>query len=613
MAWTKREFWIGLVLAGATLAVYAPVGRYGFTEYDDREYVTQNEVVRNGLSFDNAGWAFTTGHASNWHPLTWISHMIDCRLFGLNAGGHHWTSLLIHLANVLLLFALFLRMTGEPWPSGFVAALFALHPLHVESVAWIAERKDVLSTFFGVITMLAYVRYVENPGALRYVLTLLGFALALLSKPMMVTLPLILLLLDFWPLGRMKWGRCTVEKSRQKSRVRSPAFLLKEKAPFLALTVLSSAATLAAQRAGGALVTMQKLALGARLENALTAYARYLGKMIWPDHLAVFYPFPREFAAWQVAGATLLLAGASALVIRLAGRHPYLAVGWFWFAGMLVPVIGIVQVGMQSMADRYTYLPMVGILLMAAWGVPALTSRWKPLPRFLPFVVPAIVACYAIASSFQVRVWKDTTALFTHARDAVENNYVALNGLGSLALSQGDYAGAIGYFEAAIKIDPDYVQAKTNLGVALNQAGRFEEAIQIFEESSRHCANCEEIYYNLGVAYFSRNRFGEAISSYQNALRSNPVHANAMYNLAITFAAAGRVQEAESAYHQLLSAHPDHAGAHNNLGILLFNEGKIAEAGAQFAAAVRIKPDFAEARRNLMLVQEALQTPVHPP
>ncbi len=609
----KRELWIGLVLVAATLAVYAPVGQFGFVEFDDREYVTQNPQVQSGLSPESLAWALTTGHASNWHPLTWISHMVDCGLFGLNAGWHHWMSLLFHVANVLLIFVLFTRMTREPWRSGFVAALFAIHPLHVESVAWIAERKDVLCTLFSLVTILSYVRYVEKPGTFRYLTTLFSFALALLSKPMAVTLPMVLLLIDFWPLRRLERIKAPGKKpSVTKRRPITAVYLLREKIPFLALSVCSSVVTLVVQRAGGAVVTMQKLPLGARLENALTSCIRYLGKIVWPDHLVVFYPFPREFAAWQVAGAALVLAGISFWTVRLAGRHPYLAVGWFWYAGMLVPVIGLVQVGLQSMADRYTYLPMVGISIMAAWGVPVLVSRSRLPGISLRIAVPAILVVYAIVSSYQVRVWRDTMTLFTHARDAVENNYVALNGLGSLAGSKGDFNEAIAYYRKAIEADPDYVEARTNLGVTLIRVGRADEAIGVLQESLRRCGNCAEIHYDMGVAYFSKGRLAEAISCYENELRSNPRHTNARYNLAITMAASGRTQEAVSLYYDLLKSNPDHAEAHNNLGTLLFNEGKVAEAAGQFADAVRIKPDYADARRNLAIARQALQSPGTP-
>ena len=401
------QVWVCLGLVLITLAVFAPTVTFSFLEYDDNVYVVTNPHVLAGLTGPNIGWAFRSINASNWHPLTWLSHMLDCQLYGRWAGGHHLTSLLLHLANTLLLFRLWQRITGALWRSAFVAALFAVHPLHVESVAWVAERKDVLSAFFFLLTLWAYVRYAEksvvsgqwsvvssdqttdyglratdhgprSTGGSRifYLLSLLFFALGLMSKPMLVTLPFVLLLLDYWPLGRMQKEEGRMQKAEGRRRfsfiLHPSSFILLEKLPFLALSTASSLATVYAQSQSGALLPLEKFPLGLRLANALVSYARYLGKTLWPEHLAAFYPHPVHWPAWQVVGAGLLLAGVSIAAIALARRAPYLFTGWFWYLGMLIPVIGLVQVGSQAMADRYMYLPALGLFLATAWGVPAL-------------------------------------------------------------------------------------------------------------------------------------------------------------------------------------------------------------------------------------------------
>ncbi len=613
----RRELWFYVGLAAATIGVYAQVGRYEFLQYDDRDYVTENRHVTAGWTLEGVVWAFTSGHASNWHPLTWLSHMTDCQLFGLKAGAHHWVNLLFHLANVMLLFTLLRWMTGAIWRSAFVAGVFALHPLHVESVAWIAERKDVLSTLFGFLTLLAYVRYVEKPTPSRYLLTLFCFALAVLSKPMMVTLPFVVLLLDFWPLGRLapdrlaEVQRAPAKKCRKSgTRVRPTGYLLKEKIPFLILTAASSVITIIVQRAGGSVVPMETLSIGMRLSNALLSYVRYIGKIIWPSGLAIFYPYPSAFHFWQVAAAALLLLGITLAAIWYARSKPYLAVGWFWYVGMLVPVIGLVQVGIQSMADRYTYVPMIGILIIAAWGVPELVSTWRQGTAALSIMAPLLLAVYSIDSWNQLRSWRDTMTLFTHARDVTDNNFQALNGIGSVLADRGDYAGALPYYEKATRINPAFAQARSNLGIALFQLGRVEEAIKCYREALRLSPGYSDAYYNLGVALFSLGHTREAISAYENALRSNALNVKASYNLAIALATAGRTREAFDRYSETLKIEPDYAEAHNNLGILLFNNGRIADAIVQFSDAVRLKPDWAEARRNLSVAQaQQRQTP----
>jgi tetratricopeptide (TPR) repeat protein len=507
-------------------------------------------------------------------------------------------------------------MTRTLWQSAFVAAVFALHPLHVESVAWIAERKDVLSTFLGFLTLLAYTRYWEKPAPPRYLLTLSCFAFALLAKPMMVTLPFVLLLLDFWPLGRMApdpptpVGRGPAKKKKgDRNSGSSVGRLLREKIPFLVLAAVSSAITLIVQRAGGAVVPVQALPVESRLANALLSYVRYLGKICWPEGLAVFYPYPSAFPLWKVAAAGLFLAGVTGVVVRLARRRPYLSVGWFWFLGTLVPVIGIVQVGLQSMADRYTYFPMIGILIAVAWGASEIAARWKWGQVALWIVAPALLLMLSVCTQIQVRIWRNTMTLFARASEVTDDNFLALNGIGSVLADREDYAGALRYYEEATKISPAYAQAQNNLGIALYKIGRLDDAMNCYREALRLSPGYSDAHYNLGVALFSMGRLEEAISSYRSALRFNAQNGSASYNLAVALAAAGRTREAEKQYSETLGIIPDSAEAHNNIGILLFNEGRIREAIAHFTEAVRLRPEWAEARRNLNAALSQMRAP----
>ncbi|MEA2564479.1 MAG: protein O-mannosyl-transferase [Acidobacteriota bacterium] len=427
-------------LALLTLAVYLPVLTHGFIRFDDPLYVTSNPWVKAGLTWKGIAWAFTANVASNWHPLTLLSHMLDCELFGMDPLGHHLTSLLLHTASVVLLFEVLRRMTGDQWRSAAVAALFAIHPTHVESVAWIAERKDVLSGFFWMLTLLAWAFYVRQPSRMRYMAVALSLAAGLLSKPMVVTLPFVLLLLDVWPLGR-------------KIRV-------KEKLPLFALAAASCVATLIAQ--SGAIGMASQFPLRLRLANAVLSYVSYLGKTLVPSRLAVFYPMPAEFPAWKVAGAALLLALLTVLALRAAR---YVTVGWLWFLGTLVPVIGIVQVGGQAMADRYTYLPSIGLFLIAVWGFPR-RAVWIP-----------VLFALAIGTRLQLRHWQDSESLFRHAAAVTERNFIAHLNLAQIYAKRGDRGRALEHFRTTLEIRPGMWQAQASLGNTLRRWGRPDKAL----------------------------------------------------------------------------------------------------------------------------------------
>jgi len=434
-----------LFLTITTIIVYWQVRTYDFINCDDNLYVIENPSVFSGLTFKNVIWAFTDAHAGNWHPVTWLSHMLDCQVFGLNPGRHHLTNLFFHIANTLLLFLILRMMTGALWQSGFVAALFALHPLHVESVAWIAERKDVLSTFFWMLTMYSYVRYVRAPGLERYWPVLLFFILGLMAKPMLVTLPFVLLLLDYWPLGRFNAGASHKNTS-------AVAGLIREKIPLFVFVAASCSITFFVQKSSGAVRSLEDFSFTVRLANALVSYGGYLAKMVWPHSLAIFYPHPGMPSALKIAGACLMLIGISYVAVKTASKHPYMIVGWLWYVGTLVPVIGLVQVGPQAMADRYTYIPLIGIFIMIAWGIPEAVASWRQKRVCLPVLGIGAVILLSALTWGQAAYWKNSHTLFKHAISVTEKNYTIHYNLGIALFDQGGKTEAITHFAEATRL-----------------------------------------------------------------------------------------------------------------------------------------------------------------
>jgi tetratricopeptide (TPR) repeat protein len=587
---------ICLGLALATAFVYAQVRHHAFINYDDLEYIVENPHVTSGFTAANILWAFTKTHAANWHPLTWISHMLDYQLFGLRPAGHLLMNLFFHMMNTALLFLVLNRMTRALWPSAFVAALFALHPLHVESVAWIAERKDVLSIFFWMLTMGAYVFYVEKPDTKRYLITLGFFFLGLMAKPMLVTLPFVLLLLDYWPLGRLQVVHerndktmdtpAPEKKKKKKKKTREAALseniplkktstsipsrqavqpLLREKIPFFALTLLSSLVTLYAQR--NAMAPLETLSMAKRISNALISYVHYIGKMIWPTNLAFIYPLPDAIPGWQVVGAAVLLAGITLLAIRGMKRFPYLMVGWLWYLGTLVPVIGLVQVGSQAMADRYTYVPLIGLFITAVWGLTALTNNLPYRRVFLPVAAGVLLIVLMAMTWKQVSCWKDSMTLFQHALNTTTRNSIAHSMLAGSLYEEGKYEEATYHYREAVRINPKR----------------------------------QKWHYNLGNALAFQGQNDEAEVQYREELRFNPRHAFTHYNLANLLVWRGQISEAMEHYRQAIVSNPNYARAHYTLGTLLAVQGKIDEAIVHFREALRIKPDFKEAFDNLQI------------
>ncbi|HVM48466.1 MAG TPA: tetratricopeptide repeat protein [Candidatus Acidoferrum sp.] len=671
----KPSLAICLLLVLGTLAAYWPITRHEFVNYDDTDYVTQNAYVQAGLSAKGFAWAWTSEVARNWHPVTMFSHMLDCQLFGLRAGGHHLTSLLLHAANAVLLFLLLRSITGATWRSAWVAALFALHPLHVESVAWVAERKDVLSTLFFLLTLWAYASYARRSGLrirettvnprrtaqhaprntpvapratsrtaafLFYALALLLFALGLMSKPMLVTLPFVLLLLDYWPLGRFTSLESQAQRlgskvsslasKQETTRTTSHATFdprharksqivnrILEKLPFFALSAASCVVTFRVQQKGGAVLDAVNLPLTARLINAVVSYARYLVKMMWPEHLAALYVRSVPWPEWEVALAAVFLLTATALALIFARRLRYLPVGWFWYLGTLVPVIGLVQVGMQTMADRYTYIPLIGIFVIIAWGgwdlaacrlrnnaaAPDLGSaeasdwaawRWTaqcPRVGALAVVALAVLAACLVCTRAQLPYWENSERLFQRMIAVDPGNYMAHYNLGNLYSRQDKPAQAVQEYEAALRAQPHYAEAENNLGSVLLHLRRFDEAIEHHAAAVR--LRPEYLYvFNLGNAYADAGKPTEAIAAYREALRLDPKASAAHHNLGLVLQGQGKNQEAIAEFRAALDLQPDYESAEHNLANRLAEAGRLDEAIAHYLAAIRLDPKHAE-------------------
>jgi len=587
MSLATRKIAICLALAAVTLATYWPVGLNDFlSQYDDQDYVTANSQVLRGLSWEGVFWAFRTGHAANWHPLTWLSHMLDVQLFGLNPAGHRFTNVFFHIANTVLIFLFLGRTTNATWRSALVAALFALHPLHVESVAWVAERKDVLSTFFGLLAIWAYAEYARKsqvqsleskvqdtksvvrgpwsvvrgswsiphlPSVTLYLLSLALFALSLMSKPMLVTLPFLLLLLDYWPLGRLRL-------ETQGSRLKALLPFLMEKLPFFLLSALSSLVTLSVQQE--AMSYARQLSFLTRAANAAISCARYLGKTLWPQDLAVFYPHPAQWPVLAVAGSALLLAVVSSLALWRSRQSPYVLVGWFWFLGLLVPVLGLVQVGAQAMADRYTYLPLVGIFILLVWGGAECLTAWRlPAKAGITAAALALVLC-AVLTRVQLRFWRNTETIFTHAIAVTRDNWVAHYNLALLVLH------------------------------------RYQEGLRGSVENQ--VVNLESTPTGPGQSRPPpRDYLAEVIYHCQEAIRSRPRFPDPRVTLAKALTEKGRLDEARAQLEMAIRLEPKSADARQNLAEILHRQGRAADAITEYKEALKTRPDWEQVLNNL--------------
>ena len=580
---------ICLLLILATAVVYWQVQGFDFVNYDDGDYVKDNVHVQSGFTFQSLIWAMTTGKvSSNWHPLTLLSHMLDCQMFGLWAGGHHLTNLFFHIANSLLLFLVLRRMTGSTWKSGFVAALFALHPLHVQSVAWISERKDVLSAFFWMLTLWAYIRYVRRAGRTAYGWVVVFFILGLMSKPMVVTLPFVLLLLDYWPLNR-------IQLAGPNNLNLTITGLIREKIPLFLLSATSAGITIYVQQQGGAVKSLDVVPLTERLPNILISYVSYIIKTIYPVRLAAFYPYPDIFPWWRITAAILTLAFITWQAIRLLHRSPYMIVGWLWFLGTLVPVIGLVQVGIQSMADRYMYLPMIGLLIITAWGIPELISGWRYKRLWLVASAIIAVTVLSIVTWKQTGYWKDSISLFSHAINVTENNPVAHYNLGTALAKIGETDQAIVHYRKALAINPIQPQIYIGLGLALDKQGDADQALICFQKAAFLDPENKQAQYNLGTFLFKKGEYGQAIPHLKKAVRLDPKNDQAQFNLANTLFQTKQYDDALIHAQEAIMLNRKHEKAHQLAGTILFQQGNFKEALTHFNEVLSINPSVAEA------------------
>ena len=573
---------LSLILVFIILCVYWQVSGLQFVSIDDPVYVVKNIHVNTGLTIDNIKWAFTTPHSANWHPLTWVSHMIDCEIFGMNPIGYHLVNLLLHIVNTLLLFAFLRKTTSCIWRSGFVAALFAMHPLHVESVAWVAERKDVLSTMFLMLTLLSYTHYVKSPCIKRYLLVMWMFAFGLMSKPMLVSVPILLLMMDYWPLCRNK----------------KLSLLVREKIPLFAMATSSCVVTYMVQQSGGAVRSLDQYGLGVRIANAIVVYVGYIAKMIWPMNLSALYPHPgNTLPIWQVITCALLLVGVTYLALRFSRKNQYIGVGWLWYLVTLVPVIGIVQVGQQAMADRYTYIPLIGLFVIIAWGIPDLLTRLR-FTRHAILAVPAAFIIIALCGCtwIQIGYWNNGMTLYEHALKATSGHPMVHFVLADALFDKGEVGQAIKHFKKAIEIQPDLAEAHNGLGFVYAKQGKTDAAIAEFSKALKIKPNLASAHCNFGFVFMAQGNLDEAISHLSKAIKLDPSNAEAQCNLAFALSQRGDCDEAIEHYNQALKVNPDLAQAHIGLGIMLLMQDDTDEAIEHLSRSLEIDPNQAEAQ-----------------
>ncbi len=600
---TNRHFafLVVLMLILMVLSAYWPVQKHEFINYDDTVYVTSNYVIQKGFTFESIKDTFLHFHTGHWHPLTMMSHMLDWQLFGNRAGGHHWTNVIIHILNTILLFVLLNKLTGTLWRSAFVAALFAVHPLNVESVAWVSERKNVLSTFFLLLTVLFYVRYVNKPDWKRYLPVFLCFALGLMSKPMLVTLPFALLLLDYWPLNRLQMHLQDNDYPGIKELIRINGNkilnLVAEKAPLFVLSVISSYFTIYASQYVNDIGDTEMFPLPKRFSNAVVSYVLYIKKFFLPTDLSVFYPIS-DIPMWQFIIALFLLIGITVYVCRYFTKYPYLLIGWLWYLGTLVPVIGLMQVGSQAMADRYAYVPFIGIFIIVAWGIADIAVK-RSLKIILVTVSATFLLSLFIFTTIQIPYWKDTTSIFGHALKMTQNNYIAHFGMGNELLKENKIDEAIRHFHASLMLDPKNDSALVGYARALHAKGENNKAVAALRQALRFKPESIDAHHNLGFILYKEGRIDEAIVEYQKAIALNGKDPSLHNNLGNAYVKKGKMNEAVFEFRKVLKINPQNAGSHNNLAMLLMRQGRNEEAILHFREAIRLSPTFANAHFQL--------------
>ena len=559
-----RILYLSILIAVLTLAIYWQVLDYGFINFDDPTYVIENKHIRDGLTIEGVKWAFTSFYASNWHPLTWLSHMLDIEFFGMNPGMHHLSNITIHTLNAVLLFILLERMSGVLWRSAMVAALFALHPLHVESVAWISERKDILSTFFGILTLTAYVRYTRMHGLKRYTQMTVLFICSIMSKPMMVTLPLLMLVLDFWPLKRIDAMKGESGYKPVMGTLRNLLLLFREKIILFAVAFISGIVTVCAQHSGGAVQSVVLLNLGDRMMNAAVSYCTYIWKMVWPTGLAVYYPYPSAFVFSHVVLCMALIVVVTIAIIAFMDKRPYLASGWFWYMVTLLPVIGIIQVGGQSMADRYTYVPSIGIFIMAVWGVSDLLIPFRNRKVILTGISALVIGASSILTFIQAGYWRDSIILFGHALDVTNGNDLAHFNLGHALEENGNAHEAEKHYRDAVVLKAHNAAYHTALGSLLADTGRTDEAVEHLTQALQIEPALIEARVNLGNIMLLRGETEGSIQEYSKALTADPMNAETLNNLGVAYVRKGHLRNAIKCFQQAIHIRPDYKDALEN-------------------------------------------------
>ncbi|MBI5214345.1 MAG: tetratricopeptide repeat protein [Ignavibacteriae bacterium] len=601
---TLRQLTIILLLVVSTTLAYWKTFDNKFLNFDDSGYVTKNEQVKSGLSWETVRWAFTSVKESNWHPLTWLSHALDVSLFGVDAKYHHATNLLLHLLSTILLFLAVERMTKAVWQSAFVAFMFALHPLHVESVAWVAERKDVLSGLFWMLTFLAYIQYHKTSRTQWYISSLIFFALGLLAKPMLVTLPFVLLLVDYWALNRFQLP-FDVSPKEKKNNLAALQQCVKEKIPLFVLSIASSIVTFIVQKQGGSMAGTVDLSFSDKAANALVSYAQYIRKTFLPTDLAAMYPHPgSQLPLWQILVSLILLGAITAFVWRRRREHQYLLVGWLWFFGMLVPVIGLVQVGLQAMADRYMYLPMIGLSFMLAWGIPSLLQRWK-FPRF---VLPALFIVSSLlmfgGTFVQTSYWKDSKTLFERAIAVTKDNHLAHNNLGADLADSGKHAEALVHLREAYRLKLNGVLIRSNLARSLVALGERKEALEHYKFVLSQIGDDPALYSRIGDVLADEGRIAEAIVHFQKTLQMDSLDISTRCKLAKLYTQVSEMEKARTECSVILTHQPKNSLAHDILGTIAGSEGKYDEALKEFLIALELDSLNSEAYLDLGILYE---------
>ncbi|HXU36525.1 MAG TPA: tetratricopeptide repeat protein [Blastocatellia bacterium] len=598
----RRDLLVGAGLIVAVVAVYGQVISHHFINLDDDIYIYENPMVTAGLTIKGLRWAFTTFHAANWHPLTWLSHMFDAQVFGLSPGADLAVNVFLHTLNSLLVFTFLKNMTGRLWRSAIVAGLFALHPMHVESVAWAAERKDVLSAFFALLSLLAYIRYAkaDHPSWKQFLPVTVSLALALMAKPMFVTWPFVMLLLDYWPLNRLEW-RPDNGPGLLAQRL---APLIREKIPVFVLAAASVAITYIAQSRGGAVRQFADAPILLRVSNALVSYAKYIVSLLWPGGLGVYYPFsPEGIPPWELAASLALVACITVFVMRAKKNQGYLLTGWAWYLGTLVPVIGIIQVGGQTMADRYSYIPSIGLFVMIVWVVGDLIKQRPVLYRAAAFAVVVWLAILGSLACVQVGFWRDSITLFRHTLLVAPGNLVAHYNLAHALGKQGNLDEAIVHFGEALRIKPDFFDALINIGVTLNDQRKFAEAATYLTRAVELQPQSSKAHLQLAISLAQNGRSDEALGHFFQAMELSPNDPDVRTNLGLMLARIGKFPEAREQLGVALRLNPNSPEAHNNLGLVLLMQGDADKSIPEFSTALRLKPEFKLAQENLNRAQ----------